>query len=150
MFEDILGKEEFFDGDENPIEFEYEPRPKNRLKDFDSQADPDGYNGPYDDEGTDEDRPLHEKLREWMDEYIKDHFDDLNKEPDYGPAEAPCDGDCEQCEEEKQEDPDALLCRACGEQVSIPYAYHRECFLKLVRTGKWKNYKEEKREWQQK
>jgi hypothetical protein len=23
-------------------------------------------------------------------------------------------------------------------EIAIPYAYHRECFLKLVRTGKWK------------
>jgi len=94
MFDDILGKEEFFGGNENPIEFEYEPRPKTAKEKYDKEP------------------PLHERLREFVDEWMKQYGDDYDAEgnpnpPEYIGGDGYDDEDCdEQCDNCAQTQPD--------------------------------------------
>jgi hypothetical protein len=127
MFDDILGRDEeiFYEGDENPIEFEYEPKPKD---DHGPVPDPS-----YGEDDEQEEEPFHERLRR----FIKDYYD----EPEV------CDGDCDDCAQDPPPDrpkdtgkDDPLSCRVCGQSVSVPKAVHQFCYEKLVREGKWNNY----------
>jgi hypothetical protein len=148
MFDDILGsKEEFYEGDENPIEFEYE--------EGETEEDyPPKYGGSDDEQGIDFDG-LDESMKKVIRDFINQHGDDDEDscdkecddcdamEPVYGEGptdcceEAECDCKDESIKSERDPD-DPLNCRVCGEKVSVPKAVHYDCYEKLVKENKWK------------
>jgi hypothetical protein len=131
MFDDILGsKEEFYDGDENPIEFEYED-------DVTEEDYPPKYGG-SDEEGIDFDG-LDESMKKVIRDFINQHGGDCEEE------EEECD-DCDNCKPEPGPAPDdkmwktddLLSCRVCRQRVSVPKAVHQHCYEKLVKENKWR------------